>query len=98
MSRDIDLLVFGDMAWSVLNSQRSLCRLRGGLITLSHLEVRRSAAQRTRCIFCDEPTLSPTLHVLCRCKRWAAERADVWMHCGDGENAMFDESGSIKSR
>jgi len=31
------------------------------------------------CIFCDQPNLSPTFHVLCRCVHWEELRQLFWM-------------------
>jgi len=58
--------------------QRSLCRLRAGLLDFGHLGGKHSAAARRRCIFCNTATLSVNFHVLCRCSVWQNLTQLVW--------------------
>ena len=69
--QDLSSAMDNGLPWHSLMLQRSFSRLRANLICFGHLQNRRSAASRQHCIFRDEPSLSLTLHVLCRCERTA---------------------------
>ena len=66
------------LAWHSLVLQLPLARLRAGYICFVHLDGKRSSAKRQRCVFCDEPTLSPSYHVLCKCQVWVYLRELSW--------------------
>ena len=66
------------LPWYSLLLQRSLGRLRAGILEFAHLNGSRSNASRRRCIFCEELTLSVNFHVLCVCGVWAEMRAAIW--------------------
>ena len=68
--------------WHSLLLQRSLCRLRANLLSLTHLEGRVSRARRQRCILCSQSVLSPTFHVLCSCEHLAEVRSLFWSSAG----------------
>ena len=57
-----------------LLSMRSLCRLRAGLITLTHLGGKQSGAVHQSCIFCGGVTAKSTVHCLSLCGFWTNER------------------------
>ena len=56
-----------DNTWASLSGHRSLCRLRAGLLDLSHRGGKRSAAAVRECIFCAKKTRAPYIHVLGEC-------------------------------
>jgi hypothetical protein len=88
---DINRTIRGDflqalrmgLQWHSLVLQRSLAHLRAGYICFTHLQNKQSSARRQRCIYCGEPTLSPTFHVLCRCTLWVALREATWENAGE---------------
>ena len=53
---------------------RSWCRLRCGLLCLSHLGGSRSAARFQDCIFCKQSVRNNLVHSLSLCPRWASRR------------------------
>ena len=78
ISADLAAAFVVQLGWPSMMLQRSLCRLRAGLLDMGHLDRGRSSASRRRCIFCDMPTLSITFHVLCRCEVWSGLRQAIW--------------------
>ena len=66
------------LQWHSMMLQRSLSRLRAGLLDFGHLDRRHSAASRRRCIFCNTATLSVNYHVLCKCSVWMEFRQLIW--------------------
>ena len=78
ISAEISQAVAKTLPWHSLLLQRSLARLRAGLLCFSHLGGRRSSAKRQRCIFCDSSIFSSTFHTLCRCTKWRSMRAVFW--------------------
>ena len=80
--QDLALARNSGVPWHSLMLQRSLSRLRANLICFGHLQHRRSRASRQRCILCNEPSLSLTLHVLCRCEKTAYLRRMCWATSG----------------
>ena len=71
------------LKWSTLLWQRSLCRLRCGLLRFGHVGGERSSARRQACLFCGTFSLSLHFHVLCRCPCWDEQRHIIWMIIGD---------------
>ena len=55
------------LSWTDRQSVRSFCRLRAGVIRLTHLQGRISRAQIQHCIFCEMRVRIGLPHVLCRC-------------------------------
>ena len=70
------------LPWCGLLQQRSLCRLRAGLLRLGHVRLARSSARRQTCIFCGTLTASLNLHVMTRCNTWAEPRKLCWDKLG----------------
>ena len=63
------------LSWKALLGQRSLARLRGQLIQLTHREGRESWAKRQNCIWCEEDIPGgASHHVLEHCPAWTTER------------------------
>ena len=71
-----------DSSWRIMLGQRSLCRLRAGLICFGHSHGARSNARQQACIFCGTLSLSLHFHVLCRCGKWQDARERVWSDIG----------------
>ena len=71
-------------------SLRSWCRLRCGLLTLSHLAGRESAARHQTCIFCNECTRNAAVHCLSLCSRWADRRCfvEALLRCNASDGAQ----------
>ena len=61
--------------WPVLRGHASLCRLRAGLVEVSHLHGRRSSASVRECIGCGCHCRAPLLHVLSACAHWTPDGA-----------------------
>ena len=70
------------LPWSGLLQQRSLCRLRAGLLRLGHVLHAKSSARRQSCIYCDTPCGSLTFHVLAHCEVWSDHRNACWEQVG----------------
>ena len=60
--------------WKVLHGVRSLCRLRLGLLHLTHVGGRQSDAKVRMCIACSRPTTCPVAHMLLVCTALATAR------------------------
>ena len=60
--------------WEELLGIRSWCRLRAGLIRLTHRFHRRSAAKIQQCIFCNDSVSDGYAHVFSSCPEWSACR------------------------
>ena len=92
MSTDLADAFPAQLQWHSMMLQRSLCRLRAGLLDCGHMDRRRSAASRRRCIFCDAATLSINYHVLCKCSAWADLRHQIWQKSQEEVPAlMYDQ-------
>ena len=91
MSEDVQEGLTHELPWFSMQLQRSACRLRANLLTFGHLGGKRSAARRQRCVFCEEPHLSSTFHVLCRCTHWEELRRLFWITCGQDTPATQEE-------
>ena len=74
-SADCAVLRRCSVSWDTLSGQRSLCRLRAGLLDLSHRNNRRSNASQRYCIFCGVLTRAPYIHVLGECSFTAQHRS-----------------------
>jgi hypothetical protein len=63
---------------------RSWLRLRCGLLDLSHIDGRRSAARVQSCIACEGSVRNPMVHCLSLCTYWSIKRAAVLACLVDG--------------
>ena len=75
--------------WKALHGVRSLCRLRLGLLQLTHIGGRQSSAKVRLCIACTRPTTCPVAHVLLVCQalskvREALTYTDAWGPADEG--------------
>ena len=59
------------LRWDELLGVRAWCRLRAGLVRLSHRFCKRSAAKVQQCVFCDVYTSDAHAHVFEECAEWA---------------------------
>ena len=66
-----------DLSWHLLYDIRSLCRIRVGIVTLSHKNGCRSQARIQYCIFCAAAVPDPYLQAIMECARWADLRTAV---------------------
>ena len=55
------------LGWDDKQAVRSFCRLRAGIIRLTHVDGRLSRASIQNCIFCSKRVRTGLPHVLCRC-------------------------------
>ncbi|CAE7805313.1 unnamed protein product [Symbiodinium necroappetens] len=55
------------LGWEDRQAVRSFCRLRAGIIRLTHVDGRLSRASIQNCIFCSKRVRTGLPHVLCRC-------------------------------
>lgn len=55
------------LGWEDRQAVRSFCRLRAGIIRLTHVDGRLSRASIQNCIFCSKRLRTGLPHVLCRC-------------------------------
>ena len=65
---------------------RSWLRLRCGLLVLSHLDGRRSAARFQLCIFCGSWIRNPMVHCLSKCPHWNSHRDGICLCLGTVES------------
>ena len=82
VAADLKLGLQLELPWFSLLLQRSMARLRAGLLCFGHVEGLRSSAKRRNCIFCNVVCLSINFHVLCKCDRWEELRRKVWDQAG----------------
>ena len=74
---DCRLLASSAWDWGVLTGHRSLCRLRAGLLNVSHKHLKKSSAKLRKCILCNKATYAPYLHILGECAKTEAHRVDM---------------------
>jgi len=81
-----------DLTTKAQLSLRSWCRMRCGLLVLSHIGGKESDARHQYCIFCHECTRNASVHCLSLCQKWAARRsaAEPVLHliAADGAQAF----------
>ena len=58
------------LPWDTLLCVRAWCRLRTGLLYLSHVNGRRSSATYQSCIFCNSGVRNAVVHCMGVCKHW----------------------------
>ena len=78
-----------DVPLDVCRASRSLCRLRCGLLHLTHLHQQRSKARAQLCIFCDAVVLEALPHIFLSCSMWSERgRQILGTCCSTGDEVM----------
>ena len=76
-------LLGSNVPWDALQGHQSLCRLRAGLVDISHVNGNVSRASVRSCIFCGKKTYAPYVHVLGCCKAsWSDALPKRWLELG----------------
>ena len=88
------------LSWRSLSGQKAMCRVRLGLLRLSHLNGKDSDARYTHCIFCDQRLLSPYLHTFASCAYWVNQRTRVWQQASTPQPQSKRDAllGVVRSR
>jgi len=91
VAADLKLGLQLELPWFSLVLQRSMARLRAGLLSFGHVEGRRSSARRRNCIFCNVMCLSINFHVMCTCSHWDMLRRMVWDQAGPCPTSLEEQ-------
>ena len=82
----LDVCRHGHLPHDISMMFRSWLRLRCGLLVLSHLDGRRSAARFQLCIFCGSWIRNPMVHCLSKCPHWNSHRDGICLCLGTVES------------
>ena len=87
----LDVCRHGHLPHDISMMFRSWLRLRCGLLVLSHLDGRRSAARFQLCIFCGSWIRNPMVHCLSKCPHWNSHRDGICLCLGTVESMGCQE-------
>jgi len=74
LPRSLHTALASGIPWCVLRLQRSMCRLRCGLVSLGHRYGKPTSAKVQSCIGCNEDHSNVWVHVFAGCERWSHVR------------------------
>ena len=66
------------LEWATLKGMLALCRIRAGVVCLSHIDRRHSQARVQHCIHCNVSNNDPYLHAFLLCETWHMQRELVF--------------------